>query len=147
MNYNGAGTIKSLADLGIELDASGKMSFNQTTTDPSRHIAFSSLSNAQIAAAFSFLGSATTGFGRLSSQLNQISDPITGLIRVQQDQQRSSFAAFGASSTGLQQQVGRQQFWSISEFPGTTRRWGPTERVGTRHRAAVRPQSRRLKAS
>jgi flagellar hook-associated protein 2 len=86
VNYNGSGTIKSLADLGIELDSSGKMSFNQTTTDPTRHIAFNSLSGAQITAAFSFLGSATTGFGGLSSQLTQISDPVTGLIKVQQDQ-------------------------------------------------------------
>jgi hypothetical protein len=74
VNYTGSGTIKSLADLGIELDASGKMSLNQTTT------AVTSLSS------FSFLGSATTGFGRLSSQLNQISDPIAGLIKVKQDQ-------------------------------------------------------------
>ena len=86
VNYNGSGSIKSLADLGIELDSSGKMSFNQTTTDPTRHIAFNSLSGAQITAAFSFLGSATTGFGGLSSQLTQISDPVTGLIKVQQDQ-------------------------------------------------------------
>jgi flagellar hook-associated protein 2 len=85
VNYNGSGAIKSLAALGIELDASGVMSFNQTTSDPSRHIAFNSLSSAQITAAFSFLGSPTTGFGLLSSQLTQISDPITGLIKVQHD--------------------------------------------------------------
>jgi len=86
VNYNGSGTIKSLADLGVELDSTGKMTFNQTTTDPSRHIAFNSLSSGQITAAFSFFGSASTGFGHLSAKLTQISDPITGLIRVQQDQ-------------------------------------------------------------
>lgn len=78
VNYNGSGTTQSLSDLGIELSATGQMSFNQTT--------FNSLSDSQISGAFAFLGSATTGFGGLSSQLTQISDPLTGLIKVQQDQ-------------------------------------------------------------
>ncbi len=86
VNYNGTGVIRSLADLGIELDTHGRMTFNQTTTDPTRHIAFNSLSSAQIAGAFSFLGSATAGFGKLSASLTQFSDPITGAIRAQQDQ-------------------------------------------------------------
>jgi flagellar hook-associated protein 2 len=85
VNHNGTGAIKSLAELGIELDNTGKMSFNQDTTDPTRHVAFNSLSSAQIAGAFSFLGSATTGFGALSSRLTQYSDPITGTIKSQQD--------------------------------------------------------------
>ena len=85
VNHNGTGAIKSLAELGIELDNTGKMSFNQDTTDPTRHLAFNSLSSAQIAGAFSFLGSATTGFGALSSRLTQYSDPITGTIKSQQD--------------------------------------------------------------
>jgi flagellar hook-associated protein 2 len=109
VNYNGSGTIKSLAALGIELDASGKMSFNQTTTDPSRHIAFNSLSSAQITAAFSFLGSATTGFGRLSSQLNQISDPITGLIKVQQDQYDAADTRITAQVSTLTDRINSMQ--------------------------------------
>jgi len=61
------------------------MSFNQDTTDPSRHIAFNALSSTQIAQAFSFLGSTTTGFGKLFSRLTQYSDPITGSIKSQQN--------------------------------------------------------------
>ncbi|MCL4402583.1 MAG: flagellar filament capping protein FliD [Acidobacteria bacterium] len=77
-NYQGTGTIKSLADLGIELSDTGQMSFNQKT--------FDNLGDSQIAAAFSFLGSATTGLGGQANQFTQISDPVTGLIKMQQDQ-------------------------------------------------------------
>jgi flagellar hook-associated protein 2 len=77
-NYNGSGAIKSLAALGIELSKTGEMSFNQTT--------FSSLTSTDVASAFTFLGSATTGFGELASTLTQFSDPVNGAIRQQQDQ-------------------------------------------------------------
>jgi flagellar hook-associated protein 2 len=100
VNYSGTGTIKSLNDLGIELDSTGKMSFNQTTTDASRHIAFNSLSSVQIAGAFSFLGSATSGFGQLAGSLTQFSDPLTGAIQAQQ-------AQFDAADTRLSDQVAR----------------------------------------
>ena len=98
VNYNGTGTTKSLMDLGIELDNTGKMSFNQNTSDPTRHIAFNSLSSAQIAGAFTFLGSPTTGFGGLSTTLAQFSDSITGAIKAQQDQ-------FDAANTRISDQV------------------------------------------
>jgi len=77
-NYNGSGDIKSLAAMGVELSKTGEMSFNQTT--------FSSLTPTQVSSAFTFLGSATTGFGALASKLTQFSDPINGAIRQQQDQ-------------------------------------------------------------
>jgi flagellar capping protein FliD len=98
VNFNGTGAIKSLSDIGIELDSSGVMSFNQTTTDPTRHIAFDSLTSAQIAGAFSFLSSAT-GFGSLASSLTQYSDPVSGAIQSQQDQ-------FTATDTRLNDQIG-----------------------------------------
>ncbi len=74
----GSGNIKSLANLGIEFNSKGVASFNADT--------FTALSDADISEALTFLGSTTTGFGALSSKLTQISDPITGLIKVQQDQ-------------------------------------------------------------
>jgi flagellar hook-associated protein 2 len=98
VNYNGTGVIKSLSALGIEVDSHGQMTFNQTTSDPTQHIAFNSLSSAQIAGAFSFLGSATAGFGALSAKLTQFSDPITGAIKAQQDQ-------FDAADTRISDQV------------------------------------------
>jgi flagellar hook-associated protein 2 len=71
-SYAGSGSIQSLADMGITLGQDGTMSFDQST--------FNSLSASQIAGAFQFFGSATTGFGGLSSAVDQISDPITGTI-------------------------------------------------------------------
>ena len=76
--YEGTGDIKNLADLGIELDSSGQMSFNQNT--------FNALSDTQVAAAFQFLGSSTTGLGALASNFTQISDPVSGMIKTQEDQ-------------------------------------------------------------
>jgi flagellar hook-associated protein 2 len=72
----GAGSIKSLADLGITFDTTGKAAFNQTTLN--------GLSDTQVSDAFSFLGSATTGLAAFSSQLAQYSDPVTGIIQAEQ---------------------------------------------------------------
>ena len=74
MNYSGgSGSVQSLAALGIELDRSGKMSFNSST--------FDALSDNQISDGISFLGSATTGLGSMASNFTQISDPNTGMIQ------------------------------------------------------------------
>jgi flagellar capping protein FliD len=76
--YEGSGPVKHLADLGIEFNQSGQMEFNTPK--------FYSLSDADIAAAFEFLGSPTSGLGALSAGFGQVSDPISGLIRLQQNQ-------------------------------------------------------------
>ena len=77
--HDGSGSsMNRLSDLGIEFDDSGEMSFDQDM--------FYALSDAQITAAFEYLGSETTGFGALSANFTQISDPATGLIKTQQDQ-------------------------------------------------------------
>ncbi len=75
-SYQGARSIKGIANLGISLSSSGKATFDQT--------AFNSLSDAQVADAFAFLGSATTGFGSLAQKFTQLSDPASGLIQLQQ---------------------------------------------------------------
>ena len=76
--YSSSGQVKSLADLGILLDDKGVMSFDSST--------FYSLSGSELAAAFEFLGSATTGLGAVASRFNSISDPLNGLIKLQQNQ-------------------------------------------------------------
>lgn len=73
--YEGDGDIKSLAALGVGFGSDGKATFDAT--------AFAALSDAGIQDAFSFLGSTSTGFGALKSRLTQLSDPVTGLISVQ----------------------------------------------------------------
>jgi flagellar capping protein FliD len=76
--YQGDGDlVKSLADLGIELDRTGVMSFKSAT--------LYSLSTSALSDAFDFLGSENSGFGAVSASLDQLSDPITGFIKTQQD--------------------------------------------------------------
>ncbi len=69
-----SGDIASMAALGLELDKTGKLSFNTAT--------FNALTDAQFKDSISFLGSTTTGFaGNAYNLLNQISDPVTGAIQ------------------------------------------------------------------
>ena len=77
LTYQGSGTIKNLSDLGIQSDSSGKLSFDST--------ALSAFSDSQVTNAFKFFGSATSGFGGLSSSFTQLSDPVTGFIKTEQD--------------------------------------------------------------
>ncbi|MFN7925403.1 MAG: flagellar filament capping protein FliD [Bryobacteraceae bacterium] len=72
-----SGTVRSLTELGIDIDKEGVMSFDSTK--------FYSLPNATVESAYSFLGSRTTGVGALAARLEQLSDPISGAIRSQQN--------------------------------------------------------------
>ncbi len=76
-NPNSASSIHSLSDLGIEFSDTGQMSFDQDT--------FNALSPQQISDAYSFLGSSTTGLGALANNFTGITDPIEGLIALQQN--------------------------------------------------------------
>ena len=70
--------IKALSDLGIELDTTGKMTINSAK--------FYSLSNADLSAAFDFLGSSSTGLGALASKFTAIGNAISGSIVTEQKQ-------------------------------------------------------------
>lgn len=101
--YESSGTIRRLADLGLEFNEEGEMSFNSSK--------FYSLSDAQIAAAFDFLGSETGGLGGLSQDFEQISDPLTGLIKLQQDQYD---AADERLSRQIEELTSRIEFMQLS---------------------------------
>jgi len=73
--YEGVGAINALSQLGVGFGSDGKATFDAT--------AFSVLSDSDIQNGFSFLGSTSTGFGALKSRLSQLSDPVTGLIALQ----------------------------------------------------------------
>lgn len=88
--YTASGEVESLADLGIELDDEGVMSFDSSV--------FYSLSNSALEAAFDFFGSSTTGLADIAARLEGISDPVNGLIRLQQDR-------YDAADARLQDQV------------------------------------------
>jgi flagellar hook-associated protein 2 len=71
-------SIHSLSDLGITFtDTAGHMSFDSTF--------FNQLSTNQITDAFKFLGSSQAGFAKLAANFTQLSDPVTGMIRLQED--------------------------------------------------------------
>lgn len=72
-----SGEVVSLADLGITFDSSGKASFDRTVLD--------SLGGSALDDAFAFIGDASEGLAGFSARLRQYSDPITGLIRAEQD--------------------------------------------------------------
>jgi flagellar hook-associated protein 2 len=76
-SYGGAGSVQSLSDLGVQFSNTGVASFNQSV--------FNSLSDTQVASALTFLGSASSGLAGFSRNLTTFSDPITGLIKVEQD--------------------------------------------------------------
>ncbi|HEY4360227.1 MAG TPA: flagellar filament capping protein FliD [Bryobacteraceae bacterium] len=86
-----SGSVTSLASLGVEFDTSGQASFNQTT--------FNNLTATQISDGFKFVGSATSGLGGLSQGLQQLSDPVTGLIRIEQ-------AGLTTTDQSIQDQIG-----------------------------------------
>ncbi len=74
----GGTTVSSLYDVGITFeDTSGHLTFDQSR--------FASLSASQISDAFKFFGSSTTGFGQLAGNFTQLTDPITGVMRLQED--------------------------------------------------------------
>ncbi len=72
VTYQGSGAVQSLADMGIDLNSDGTMSLDQSV--------FGGLTTAQLTSALQFFGSPTTGFGGLSQDLTDISDPIQGSI-------------------------------------------------------------------
>ncbi len=95
--YQGSGSIQGLADLGIELDDSGAMSFNSEI--------LYSLSGADLAAAFTFLGSSTSGLGGISQKFTELTDPLTGLIKSQQDQYDSADQRLSEQVTAVADRV------------------------------------------
>ena len=71
--------------------------------------ALNALSGSQVSSAFSFLGSATTGLGSLASQFTQLSDPIQGLIKIEQDQFDRTYQALGKHVDIMTQRVNAMQ--------------------------------------
>jgi flagellar hook-associated protein 2 len=77
-SYTGTtGSIKSLADLGVEFSSTGVASLNTDT--------FNKLSSTQIADAFSYVGSTTTGLAGFAATLQEFSDPVTGVMKDEMD--------------------------------------------------------------
>ena len=100
--YEGAsGAIRSLGALGIELDRQGKMSFNAES--------FDALSSSQVSAGFTFLGSTTSGFGGLVKKLDGITDPVTGLAKLQTDRYDSTDARLVNDIAAISERINNMQ--------------------------------------
>jgi flagellar hook-associated protein 2 len=101
-SYQGSGSsIKNLAHLGFELDSNGRASFNSQV--------FDSLSDSQITEAFTFLGSATTGLGALATSFSSISDPLTGLAKIQIDKYDETNSKLSTQITAISDRVSDMQ--------------------------------------
>jgi flagellar hook-associated protein 2 len=88
--YSADGQVKSLAEIGITFDQVGKISFDSG--------AFMTLSDSRFDGALEFFGSSTTGFGALARKFAQLTDPVTGSIRLEQD-------GFDRTDRSLQSQI------------------------------------------
>ena len=86
-------SIHSLSDLGVTFDTTGKMSFDST--------ALSGLSVAQVSDAFKFLGNSSSGFAALANNFTQLTDPISGLIQMQE-------TGYQTANTRLSQRITEQ---------------------------------------
>ena len=73
-SFQGTGTIKSMVELGLELDEDGLLSLNPTT--------FNALTDAQVLDGLTFIGDTTSGFaGAAFTRLKDLADPVTGQIQ------------------------------------------------------------------
>ena len=70
-------SVQSLAELGVTFDAHGQASFDATKLN--------NFNDLQLNSAFAFVGTASQGFAALGGKLEQLSDPVTGLVKTQQD--------------------------------------------------------------
>lgn len=74
---NSSSTVNSLYDLGITFaDTTGHLSFDPTVV--------SNFSSSRMADAFKFLGSSTSGLGLYANNFTQLSDPVEGLVQIQE---------------------------------------------------------------
>ena len=90
-SYRGSsGSVRSLADLGIQFSSSGQASLDTSV--------FGGLSDTQIADGLSFIGSATKGFGGFSQTFDQFSNSISGSIQSEQK-------GLGQTDQDLQKQI------------------------------------------
>jgi flagellar hook-associated protein 2 len=100
-DYQGSGVVQNLSDLGITFDDSGTMSFDADT--------FNALSDSQLTSAFSFFGSSTTGFGALADSFTQLTDPVSGMITIQQQSYQQDDQDLQSQMTTLSDRINTMQ--------------------------------------
>jgi flagellar hook-associated protein 2 len=96
-----SGSIRTLADLGVEFGRDGKAFLNDDT--------FDTLSSSQIQAAFDFLGSESTGFGGTIEEILSVSDPLFGSAKLQIDLYDESALSLEDSITSQTERINTLQ--------------------------------------
>ena len=93
--FLGTGTIRSMVELGLELDDQGQLSFNTAV--------FNTLTDSQLSDAIAFIGNTTTGFAAsAASKLDDLGDPVRGQIQV-------AIASLQDSDEMLSEQIEEEQ--------------------------------------
>jgi flagellar hook-associated protein 2 len=93
----GTSGMSNLANLGIEINTDGTMSFNQDT--------FNSLSSSQLSSALTLLGSSTSGIGGLQNTFAAITDPTSGTIAEQENQWQSTVTNLSSQMSTMTQKI------------------------------------------
>jgi flagellar hook-associated protein 2 len=110
-NFQGSGAIKSFSDLGLELSSTGELSLNTST--------FNALSDSQIDSGFNFAGTSAGGLGSLNSTFQQLSDPISGLIKLQLDQYETTNNRITKDLAGVTDRVSLMQTVTAQKLQAT----------------------------
>src|SRR5262249_38374854 len=97
--YLGAGgsTVRSLSDLGLTFDDTGKLTFDPTVVQ--------GFSATQLSDPFKFLGSSNSGFAAFANNFTQLSDPVQGFIQIQEDSYDSSNTRLNDQIASLTQRI------------------------------------------
>jgi flagellar hook-associated protein 2 len=80
--FSAAGSVRSLADLGLTFTREGVLEFDSS--------AVTRLDAGGLEDAFSLMGSSTAGFGDLATRLEQYTDPVMGAIQRELDSNREA---------------------------------------------------------
>lgn len=97
----GTGSMNGLADLGIEFDNNGKAEFSRNV--------FDDLSESRLLEAVSFFGTAATGLGAAAARFTSISDPLTGLAKLQQDRYEETDKRLSSQIATLNERISASQ--------------------------------------
>lgn len=96
-----SGPIRRLADFGIQFNDKGEMSFDSAK--------FYALSQEEFQAVLDFLGSKTSGLGGFAQKFSEVSDPVRGWIKTQQDHYDAADARLNQQIEVLSERLQRMQ--------------------------------------
>jgi flagellar hook-associated protein 2 len=100
VNFDGAGTIRSLSALGLVLDQQGTLTFDEEI--------FDQVSDSSLDDAFEFVGTSSAGIGSRIASLETLSDSVTGIIQLELDQYETTELRLSSQIDALTDRINRQ---------------------------------------